>query len=145
MEILIGLSAMMPDYVAASVGTSDTMRTSWDMLFQVLTGGALQMPAVPPATIADYVVFKAASKAGDEPFSATGDLDGDGLTNAEEYAAVAAVYSDAAVAAEIAAIAISDPYNFWPGNPELPVGGMVGLGLLAGALVLGGRLVIRKK
>jgi hypothetical protein len=144
-EILYGLSAAMPDYIAASVGTSATMRASWEMLFKALTDGELGMPVVPPATIASYVVFTGSDKAAGEPFSGDGDFDGDGISNADEYAAVSAVYTDPDVIAEVAALAITDSHNLWPGNPEMPVGGMVGLGLLASALVLGGRLAIRKK
>ena len=34
---------------------------------------------------------------------------------------------------------------FFPGNPEVPVAGIIGLGLLAGACAVGGASLLRRK
>ncbi len=72
---------------------------------------------------------------------ANGDLDQDGRTNLEEYQDVAAVGGGPMVFAQAA----MDANNIWEGNPAVPVVGLVGLGLLAGACALGGALSLRKK
>jgi len=70
-----------------------------------------------------------------------GDYDGDGQTNLEEYEAVAALGGGP----EMYAAAASTNGPFWPGNPELPVAGFVGLALLAASCIAGGALSLRKK
>ena len=73
-----------------------------------------------------------------EPFSGTGDYDGNGDTNAEVAAAVG---SDPE-----AFVAAASGANVWyTGNPALPVAGIFGLALLAGACVMGGAASIRRK
>lgn len=70
-----------------------------------------------------------------------GDYDNDGLTNLQEYTAVASVGGSPLLFAQAA----TDATNFWAGNPAVPVAGLVGLGLLAGACTLGGALSLRRK
>jgi hypothetical protein len=107
------------------IGTSGAARTTADAL---LGGGVAHLPH-----LADYNIFGAAKTTG-EPFSADGDIDGDGISNGDEYDQVVAVGGNA----EVAAQAIMDPLNLWPGNPALPVVGAAGLALLAGALAFAG-------
>jgi hypothetical protein len=80
-------------------------------------------------------------KANNEPLSALGDFDGDGLTNLEEAQQVQGVGGDAA--AYVAAV--TDPLNFWPGNPALPMAGAVALVALAGVVAFSASRLIRKK
>lgn len=73
-----------------------------------------------------------------EPFSGEGDYNGNGDTNAEVAAAVG---SDPE-----AFVAAASGANVWyTGNPALPVAGIFGLALLAGACVMGGAASIRRK
>ena len=82
-----------------------------------------------------------AGKTTEEPLSATGDYDGDGLTNLDEYLQVIAAGGDEFVFADAA----SDPTPFWEGNPAVPVAGVIGLGLLLGGLAAGGALALRRR
>ena len=118
--------------MAAMLGTSEDMQTTWNALFLIFSGDLVGLPS-----LNNYVVFGT----GGEPFSAEGDLDGDGLSNAEELAQVLAAGGDM----DLFVIATTDPGNFWPGNPDLPVATAVGLGLLAGAVALAGAFMARKK
>jgi internalin A len=81
-----------------------------------------------------YQVYREPGKAIDEPFSAEGDCDGDGVSNVEEYEDVVASGGDiddfAMQAAE------NDP--FWEGNPDVPAVTAIGLVLLALGIGLGG-------
>jgi hypothetical protein len=78
---------------------------------------------------------------GSEIFNASGDPDADGLTNTQELANVL-LYVGGKESFVLQAL-YNDP--FWPGNPNLPVAGLAGLALLAGACALGGASVIRRK
>jgi len=112
-------------FFAALAGVSAEMRTALGGYFgQDLSGLDLYGSA----------------KAG-ERFSATGDLDNDGLDNVTEYDQVMAAGGDL----ETFVMAATDPNNFWPGNPDLPIAGIVGLGLLAGSILTGAAFALRKK
>jgi len=95
-------------------------------------------------------IYGTAGKAAGEPFSAAGDYDGDGVTNGAVAAAIlgeTASWTPANVQANRPAFvaAASGDNPFWNGNPTLPAVGVVGLGLLAGIVALGGAMSIRKK
>ncbi len=126
--------ALFGDYFAGMIGSSSAMKDTVNGLIFALTSGYTGLPSY-----AEYVVFNY-GKAGDL-YSAGGDLDGDGRTNLTEYNQVVAVGGGI----DTFVIAATDPDNFWPGNPELPVAGILGLGLLAGSLLAGAALAIRKK
>jgi PKD repeat protein len=123
--------AQYGDLFAALIGSSEAMKTSVNQIFALL--------GAPLPSFSEYVVFGNA-KAGDL-FSADGDLDGDLLTNKDEYDQVVAVGGGIDTFVDAA----TDPGNFWPGNPDLPVAGILGLGLLAGSLLAGAALSFRKK
>ena len=85
----------------------------------------------------DMVIYGVA-KTDLEPFSGPADYDGNGDTNAEVAAAVG---SDPE-----AFVAAASGANVWySGNPALPIAGIFGLALLAGACVMGGAASIRRK
>jgi len=117
------------DVCAALLGTSGDMQRTFDALVLDMSGGAHGL-----AHIADYKVFGVGCEfpSAGEPFAASGDLDGDGLTNLEEYNMV----RDAGGTMDAFAIAATDPFNFWPGNPALPGPGPAGLTALAALLAL---------
>ncbi len=80
-----------------------------------------------------YVPCQEYAKAADEPFSATGDCDGDGESNLEEYEYVRLHGGGA----EDYVLAASANSPFWSGNPALPVANSVGLTVtVAGILSL---------
>jgi len=86
----------------------------------------------------DMEIYGTTAKTGTEPFSGPGDYDGNGDTNAQVAASVG---SDPA-----AFVAAASGANVWySGNPSLPVVGILGLALLAGACVMGGAASIRRK
>jgi len=86
----------------------------------------------------DSIQVFGVAKAGDEPFSAAGDYDGDGNTNL-----VAFNGSDGSKAGFVAAASGANPY--YAGNTNLPAVGLAGLAALAGLVSLGGALSLRKK
>ena len=130
-----GALAVAGNLFAAMIGTSQAMADTIDNLILELTEGASGLPSA-----GSYAMFGAA-KTVDEPFSGEGDMDGDGLTNAEEYAAVIAAGGDNG----LAMLAIMDPNNLWHGNPALPIGCLAGAALLSSMIALGGAFAIRKK
>ena len=86
----------------------------------------------------DMVIYGVSGKTATEPFSGTGDYNGNGDTNAQVEDAVG---SDPATF-----VAAASGANVWySGNPEMPVAGILGLALLAGACVMGGAASIRRK
>jgi hypothetical protein len=119
----------------ALIGTSQDMANTINALIFALTDGASGLPS-----FASYEIFGVAKDAS-EPFSATGDLDGDGISNIEELAMVEAAGGGKALFLRAA----TDPTNMWPGNPGVPVGGLIGMGLLAVAFAAGGAAVIRRR
>jgi len=106
------------------------MKNTVNSLFLELTQGASGLPS-----LAQYRVFGAAKTAG-EPYSATGDLDGDGRSNIQELDDVIPV--DRQYERALFVEAATDPLNFWPGNDALPVGSAVSLSVLSSLLALGG-------
>ncbi|NIA15695.1 MAG: DUF5011 domain-containing protein, partial [Nitrospiraceae bacterium] len=125
--------ALVP-LLAAQMGFSQEMQDTYAGLIFALTQGNVTLD------LANYAVF-GATKTDSEPFSADGDLDGDGISNVDEYDAVIAAGGDLDLFLQV----VSDASAFWPGNPDLPVASMVGLGLLAGAVSLGSLLSLRRK
>lgn len=82
------------------------------------------------------------AKTAAEPLSALCDYNGNGDTNAEVYQSVV-VAGGGSRADFVAAATGANPY--YNGNPALPVAGLLGLSVLAGAFGLAGAMVIRKK
>ena len=80
-------------------------------------------------------------KLANEPFSASGDYNEDGLSNGDTYDAVTGAGGDRGDF--VGAATGSNP--FWPGNPGLPVAGALGLALLAGMCTTAGVISLRKK
>jgi hypothetical protein len=79
------------------------------------------------------------AKTADEPFSGLGDYNGNGDTNAEVYALVGGGATFVATASGV------PEYQWYEGNPAMPVAGILGLSLLASACAAAGAFVIRKK
>ncbi len=130
------LPPMVGDVMAGLLGSSVEMRTTWNALFLLLTGGAVGLPSVN-----SYRIYGMA-KANDGAIAANGDLDGDGKTNLQEAGEVIAVGGDM----ELFVKAATDRTNMWPGNPEIPVGTIATLGAIAGVLIAGGSVIaIRRK
>jgi len=81
-----------------------------------------------------YTVFsdggKINAKSPSEPFSGTGDIDDDGITNADEYTAVATGGGSIETFAQMAL--------YWNGAGPLPVAGLVGMAILLGLIAIGG-------
>jgi hypothetical protein len=71
------------------------------------------------------------------PVSGAGDIDGDGITNAGEYAAVVIRGGSIDTFAQAAL--------YWPGAERMPVAGIVGLGALASVIALAGLRRTRQK
>ena len=88
-----------------------------------------------------YTVFtvggKTNAKSPNEPFSGAGDIDHDGFTNAEEYAAVV---SGGGTIEDFEQVAL-----YWPGAGPLPVAGVAALAALLGLIAIGGARSMRKK
>ena len=104
-----------------------------------LSGGLTTLAgliAVLDVGLPDFEVYGVA-KTALEPFSGAGDYDGNGDTNK-----VVAACSDGP--AEFVAAA-SGEYFPYPCNSNMPVAGIFGLALLAGACVMGGAASIRRK
>ena len=131
------LASLLPlaDLFGGMMGTSEVMHTTIDAIIRMLTDGSTGLPR-----LGEYVVFGTGPKTTNEPFSAEGDFDGDGASNVTEYDEVVAAGGDVDVFVQ----AVTDPDNFWPGNPDLPVAGVIGLALLGAGVALGGvRLLTR--
>jgi hypothetical protein len=133
------LAQLLPlaDLFAGMMGTSEVMHTTIDAIIRMLTDGSTGLPR-----LEEYVVFGTGEKAPNEPFSAEGDFDGDGISNITEYDDVMAAGGDVSVFLEAA----TDPSPFWPGNPALPVGSITAvLALLFGAALLGSCALLRRR
>jgi hypothetical protein len=92
-------------------------------------------------SLSDFEIYNDA-KTASEPLSGLCDYNGNGDTNAEVYQSVV-VQGGGSRADFVAAATGADPY--YEGNPALPVAGLLGLSLLAGAFSVAGAMVIRKK
>ena len=123
---------------AAMLGFSAEMQAAVNAFVKVSTDGTTGLPH-----IADYHVFglEGGGKTADEPYSAMGDLDGDGLTNVDEYEIVVAAGGGPNVFASVA----FDPYNIWYGNSAVPALGIVGLVVVSGMLTLLSLRLIRRR
>lgn len=86
-------------------------------------------------------IYGVSGKAAGDPFSGLGDYNGNGDTNKDVYDGVVAGGGDRG---DFVARA-SGAEVFYAGNPALPVAGILGLALLAGACVMGGAASIRRK
>jgi hypothetical protein len=84
-----------------------------------------------------FTVITGAKADNGEPFSGGGDYNENGDTNA-------AVYDSVGGGAAFVAAASGAEWQY-PGNPGVPVAGIFGLALLAGACVMGGAASIRRK
>jgi hypothetical protein len=110
------------------IGLSTEMQATYKGLVLQLTG--------------HYHIYGVAGKLADEPFAPEGDLDGDGLSNLDEYQLVVAVGGGVDLFCQVA----SDPSPFWPGNPPVPVSRTLALGLLITTVcALGVRAALRKR
>lgn len=98
--------------------------------------------SAPSLTTPAFATLVDDTKLANEPLSGAGDWNGDGLSNAGVAAAVIGAGGDAD---DYLAGATGDFGDFWPGNPALPVGGMVTLGALFSAMGAAGALVLRRK
>ena len=87
------------------------------------------------------VAIYGGAKTATEPFSGEGDYNGNGDTNKSVYDGVVA---DGGDRTDFVARA-SGAEVFYTGNPGVPVAGILGLALLAGACVMGGAASIRRK
>lgn len=93
-----------------------------------------------PTTLPVMEIYGVA-KTATEPFSGSGDYNGNGDTNKQVYDSVVATGGNRA-----AFVADASGFNVWyQGNPALPAVGLIGLALLTGVTALGGALSIRKK
>lgn len=79
-----------------------------------------------------YLVCQDPAKTPNEPFSLTGDCDGDSTNNFVEYQYVSSNGGDI----NAFAVAASENSPFWQGNPELPATSAVGLILLAAGILV---------
>lgn len=97
--------------------------------------------------------FDNEAKAAVEILAAEGDFDGDGVSNLQEFlgtlnedSPLTAGSLDDLILATMELTTVTE--GAWPwldSNPALPVGGGLGLGLLAAAAALGGALTLRRK
>jgi len=120
--------ANLHEWIAVSVSLSSRMRATVCALF------GLNPENYEPVTLP--------GKAVNEPFSAEGDCDGDGVSNIEEYEYVVACGGDI----ESFVTAASENSPFWEENPALPVAGIIGLLLLcAGVAFAAARFRLRSE
>ena len=94
---------------------------------------ALQMPSM--------IIYGSARKVSEERFSATGDYNGDGLTNKEAYDLVTAAGGNRSMFVQAA----GGNNPLWTGNPALPVGGGAACIGLAGACLGFGARVLKRR
>ena len=135
-DFRIGLLKIFSDYFAAYLGTSQAaIDNTHNIIIMVFGAGSGGLPSY-----ADYRVYGVGTKLAGEPFSSEGDLDGDGISNLDEYHAVLAAGGDLDVALQ----AMANESPFWTGNPALPVAKPLGLGILAAVLILCGVQVMRR-
>ncbi len=135
-DVRLGFLNIFSDYFAAYLGTSQAaIDNAHNIIIQVFGAGSGGLPSY-----ADYRVYGTGSKTVSEPFSSTGDLDGDGISNIDEYNAVLAAGGNL----EIAILAMSNDSPFWPGNPALPVAKPLALGILVAIILLLGMRMARK-
>jgi Leucine-rich repeat (LRR) protein len=87
-----------------------------------------------------YQVYREPGKGADEPFSAEGDCDGDGVSNVEEYEYVVASGGDI----DDFAMQAAENSPFWSGNPDVPALNAIGLVLLALGIGLGGAWLLTR-
>ena len=127
--------ATYKDLFAGLIGSSPEMKATVNAIILEMTGGGSGLPS-----LNEYVIFGSGGK-GLPWFAGYGNFDGDDLTNAEEWAAVLA----AGKGLDEFLLAATDPNNFWPGNPEIPVAGVIGAGLLAGTLLIAAAHALRRK
>lgn len=109
---------------AAGAWTAMTMSVSAEMRAAICA-----MLSLDPS---HYLVCQEPAKTPNEPFSPTGDCDGDSTNNFVEYQYVSSNGGDV----NAFAVAASENSPFWQGNPELPAAGAVGLILLAAGIVV---------
>lgn len=135
-DFRIGFLDIFSDYFAAYLGTSQAaIDNAHNIIIQVFGESSGGLPSY-----SQYRVYGTTAKAAHEPFSSEGDLDGDGLSNLEEYEAVLAAGGDL----EVALQAMSSDSPFWEGNPALPVGKPFALGILVAVIVLVGARMVKK-
>lgn len=120
-------------------GQSDSWNTVWAALATLSTEGNAVASYFTFGT--PFTTWDTGSKTATQPLSPSGDYDNDGQTNLQEYQQVIA----AGRGVDVYVQAASSSSPFWPGNPELPVAGFVGLGLLSGLLLVGGARLSRTK
>ena len=84
-----------------------------------------------------YTVVTGNGKSPNEPLSGAGDIDRDGITNADEYAAVLTAGGSMEDFVQSAL--------YWQGAGALPVAGLAGLGALLGLITITGIRTMRKK
>ncbi len=123
--------ALTPPFTPEQVSTLNALADDAQTVGQKLD---TVLALLEPGAIIDVL---GTAKSDDEPFSAYGDYDGDGNTNLATYQAVHSSPADFVAAA-------SGANPFWPGNPGVPVAGVLGLSALAGACALGGVLAMRR-
>jgi len=139
-----------PDVIGADLGwlgmgicalctTSQSWIDYWtgpDGILWGMDGVVSPDPAVgPPLAFAPYT---GVVKSDDEPLSAVGDIDDDGMTNLEEYTGVRSVQGGR----HDYFLVVADGKGI---RYELPVAGIVGLALLACIGTIGGAMMARKK
>ena len=139
--LLLGLAGQL-DYYAPMAGP---LQASMEALADDIEAFAPLMvsSAVPPVL---DILGKGAKADGDEPFAADGDIDGDGSTNLDVYEDLEArgiATPGSFVKGASGSWTAADP---WPApGSDLPVAGLLGLSVLAGACALAGARIIRKK
>lgn len=122
---------------AAMIGLSPEMRDTVNALMPCFGAHAAGLPG-----IEEYELFGPhATDQPAAPFSEHGDLDGDGLSNIEEYQQVRAAHGGLCTFAAAA----TDPRNLWSGNPELPIAHAAAAGLFAALAALGSAMLLRRR
>jgi hypothetical protein len=85
---LAALMLVSQDTQAAVRSTLSTNGIELSGTYEVVTGidGAFMPSAVPGKSLEEgYLIFDSITKGANEPYSATGDFDGDGVSNLDEY------------------------------------------------------------
>ncbi|MCX5769989.1 MAG: hypothetical protein NTZ09_06915, partial [Candidatus Hydrogenedentes bacterium] len=138
--LLILCGEQFGNLVPAAALLSSDMRDTIDGLLALGFGDTTAPFSILPQ-ISSYATCCSGAKVTGELFSPDGDLDLDGISNQDEFDAAMAATGDL----EIALMAITDEYNFWPGNPDMPATGIFGLAALAASLFASGFVFARKK